>query len=74
MTAGIIGQWFSYPAFAPYSIWFLGAGLVMLFYAFIQSTYYRSGTQSVEAGNNKPRPLHLNWLDYIKAGICWFDA
>ena len=32
VTAGITGQWFGYPAFAAYSIWFLGAGLVMLFY------------------------------------------
>ncbi len=51
VTAGITGQWFGYPAFAAYSIWFLGAGLVMLFYAGIQSTYYRSGAPWVEAVN-----------------------
>ncbi len=73
-TAGITGQWFGFPAFATYSIWFLGAGLVMLFYAALQSTYYRSGAQWPEAVDNEPRPLRLTWLDYIKAMICWLDA
>jgi hypothetical protein len=73
-AAGITGQWFGSPAFATYSVWFLGAGLVMLFYAAIQSTYYRSGAQWHETVDNKPRPLRLTWLDYIKAMICWLDA
>jgi acetyl-CoA decarbonylase/synthase complex subunit gamma len=74
VTAGITGQWFGYPAFAAYPIWFLGGGLVMLFYAAIQSTYYRSGAPWIEAVNNKPQPLRLTWLDYLKATVCWLDA
>jgi acetyl-CoA decarbonylase/synthase complex subunit gamma len=73
-VAGITGQWFSSPAFATHSVWFLGAGLVMLFYTAIQSTYYRSGAQWPESVDNKPRPWRLTWLDYIKAMICWLDA
>jgi hypothetical protein len=46
----------------------------MLFYAAIQATYCRSGTQWTAAGNIRPRPLRLTSLDYIKALICWLDA
>ncbi len=73
-AAGIAGNGFGYPPFAPYGIWFLGTGLVMLLYTAIQSTYYRSGAHRVSAGSIKPRPLRLTWLDYIKAMICWLDA
>ncbi len=73
VIAGIAGRWFNTPAFAPYAIWFLGAGLVLLFYVVLRSTYYRSDTPWPQA-SNQPRPLHLTWLDYFKVFICWLDA
>ncbi len=73
VIAGIAGRWFNTPAFAPYAIWFLGVGLVLLFYVVLRTTYYRSDTPWPQT-SNQPRPLHLTWLDYIKVFICWFDA
>ena len=73
VIAGMSGRWFNTPAFAPYAVWFLGAGLVLLFYVVLRTTYYRSDT-AWPLTSNQPRPLHLTWRDYIKVFICWFDA
>jgi len=73
VIGGIAGRWFNTPAFAPYAIWFLGAGLVLLFYVLLRTTYYRSDTAWPQT-SNQPRPLHLTWLDYLKVFICWLDA
>jgi len=73
MAAGVAGQWWRHPSFAPYAIWFLAGGLAMLGYLALRTTYYRKGS-SWPAGTNEPRPLYLHWRDYLKAGICWADA
>jgi len=73
VIAGIAGRWFNTPAFAPYAVWFLGAGLVLCFFVGLRTTYFRSDTPWPQT-SNQPRPLHLTWLDYIKAFICWLDA
>ena len=71
--AGAAGRWFGVSIFSPYAIWFFGAGLILLLYAALKTTYYRSG-RLWPADSDRPRPLRLAWLDYVKAGVCWFDA
>lgn len=73
VTAGITGQWFGLTAFAPYSIWFFVAGVLMLFYVVLKTTYYGRGTLWAET-SDQPKPLYMTHLDYLKAVICWFDA
>jgi hypothetical protein len=73
LAAGIAGYWFGLALFTPYAIWFFAGGLVMMSYAGLSATYYRSGTNWIE-GSKQPRPLYLTWLDYLKAVVCWFDA
>ncbi|MCP4654255.1 MAG: hypothetical protein GY856_02430 [bacterium] len=73
VVAGMADRWFGYPAFAPYRFWFLAIGLLVLVYAAVRTTYYRSGTPRPRP-SDQPRPLRLRWWDYPKALICWLDA
>ncbi len=73
VAAGAAGLWWRHPSLAPYSVWFLAGGLAMLGYRALKTTYYRKGSPW-PAASNEPRPLHLAWRDYLKAGICWADA
>lgn len=71
--AGAAGQWFGVSVFSAYAIWFFAAGLILLIYAALKTTYHRSD-KLWPADSDGPRPLRLTWLDYLKAGVCWFDA
>jgi hypothetical protein len=73
VTAGIAGQWLGIEVFKTFALWFLGGGLVILGSVTLRVTYYRSGYIWSQA-SNRPRPLHLTLLDYIKAFVCWLNA
>ena len=70
---GIAGMIFEYHAFEDEGPWFLALGLTMLAYLVLKRTYYRAGSVW-PADSNEPKPLNLNWLDYVKALICWLDS
>jgi len=73
IAAGVTGKWSDITPLAPYAIWLLAMGLAMLGYVALKTTYYQSETPW-PANSDPPRPLHLTWLDYLKAVVCWFDA
>ena len=73
LIAGIAGRWFDHITFAPYAYVLFAAGLVMLFFVVLRTTYYLSGTRWAER-SNQPVPLHLTWVDYLKAVVCWLNA
>ena len=70
---GIAGVIFESTAFQAEGPCFLALGLTMLAYLVLKRTYYRAGSVW-PADSNKPKPLNLTWLDYVKALICWLDS
>lgn len=52
------------------AVWYLGAGVIILFYLSLNLTFYRQGKDWFYQDNH-PHPIRITWLDYIKSLISW---